>query len=230
MLNTTKILRHIEKKMGYKFNELEISPEEIIENIQEETLVTFSKYFPYQTETVISDDTKVEGTSNEYYLETEFDILGVARVHDNYTMYAGGGLLPYSTNMVDPMSGQWTADAISMNKNPLVYQFNHPNTVTVQPALYVMRDTKVLLNVVHPKHFGTIDTSLQDEFLKMAVLDTKEVLYQLRHRFANLQTAFGSIELFIDDLQDAPDKKEELLEKWRRNFAKRSNRKKLYIY
>jgi hypothetical protein len=230
MLNSTYILRHVEKKLGYKFNELEINPDEIIENIQEESLITFSKFYPYQVETVIGEHTKVEGTNNEYYLETEFDILGVSKVFDNITMYAGGGLMPYSHNMVDPMSRQWTADAISINKNPLVFQFNHPNTVTLTPALYVIRDTKVLLNVVHPEHFGTVPTNLQDEFLKLALLDTKEVLYQIRHRFANLQTAFGSIELFIDDLAEAPNQKEELLEKWRRNFAKSPKRKKLYIY
>jgi hypothetical protein len=230
LLSSTYILRFIEKKLGYKFNELEISPDDIIENIQEESLITFSKFFPYQTTTTISDKKKVEGTNNEYYLESDFEITGVARVYDNTTMYAGGGLLPYTGNMIDPVSRQMTADALSINKNPLVYHFNHPNTVTLTPALYVIRETKVLLNCVHPNHFATIPTNLQDEFLKLALYDTKEVLYQIRHRFANLQTAFGSIELFIDDLQDAPDKKQELLDKWRQNFAKQSNRKKLYIY
>lgn len=230
MLNTTYILRFIEKKLGYKFNELELSPDEIIENIQEETLITFSKFFPYQSTSVIRNEDRVEGTNNEYYIESDFEITGVARLYDNTTMYAGGGLLPYGGNMIDPMSRQFTADAMSMNKNPLTFQFNHPNTITITPSLYTIRETKILLNCVHPKHFATIPTNLQDEFLKLALYDTKETLYQIRHRFANLQTAFGSIELFIDDLQDATDRKQELLDKWRLNFAKQSNRKKLYIY
>lgn len=230
MLNSTYIIRFIEKRLGYKFNELEIDPDEIIENIKQETLVTFSKHFPYQSETTISNGKLVEGTNNSYYLESDFRILSVARVYDNTTMYAGGGLLPYGGNMIDPMSRQFTADALSMNKNPLTYQFTYPNVVTLTPAIYTIRETKVLLNCVHPEHFATIPINLQDEFLKLALLDTKEVLYSIRHRFSNLQTAFGNIELFVDDLQDATDRKQELLEKWRANFAKQGNRKKIYIY
>jgi hypothetical protein len=230
MLNSTYIIRFIEKKLGYKFNELEISHDEIIENIQEESLITFSKYFPYQTVITIDDNNKVEDTVNSYYLESDFEILGVAKLYDNISMYTDAGLLPYHMNLHDPVSRQFTADAISINKNPLTYQFEHPNVITVMPALYMLRNAKVKLNCVHPRHFGTIPTNLQDEFLKLALFDTKETLYQIRHRFANLQTAFGSIELFIDDLQEAPDRRNELLENWRRNFAKQSNRKKLYIF
>jgi hypothetical protein len=231
MLSSTYIIRFIEKKLGYKFNELEISHEEILENIQEESLITFSKYYPYQVMETIDDSNKVEGTANEYYIETDFEILGVAKLYDNFSMYVDVGLMPNNIRqMSDPMSRQFMADATSMNRNPLVYQFNHPNTITVMPALYMLKEAKVKLNCVHPSHFGTIPTNLQDEFLKLALYDTKEALYQIRHRFANLQTAFGSIELFIDDLAEAPDKKVELLENWRKNFAKQSNRKKLYIY
>jgi hypothetical protein len=230
MLSSTYILRFIEKRLGFKFHEIEIEPDEIIENIQDETLVTFSKFFPYQQTVTITQQDKVEGTSNSYYINTEFEILNVARLYDNTTMYAGGGLLPYTGNMIDPMSRQWTADALSINKNPMTYQFTHPNIITITPALYVMRDTKVLINCVHPKHFGTIPTNLQDEFLKLALYDTQDILYQIRHRFNNLQTTFGSIDLFIDDLQEAKDRRQELLDKWRANVSKQANRKKLYIF
>jgi len=230
MLSTTYITRFIEKKLGYKFNELEISPDEIIENIQQDTLITFSKHFPYQTLIEIDDSDKVEDTANTYYLETPFEILGVARLYDNMSMYTDVGLMPYSINLEDPVSRQFMADAVSINKNPLTYEFTHPNMITVLPALYMLKHAKVKLNCVHPKHFGTIPTNLQDEFLKLALYDTKDILYKIRHRFANLQTAFGSIELFIDDLADASDKKTELLENWRKNVAKQGNRKKLYIY
>jgi hypothetical protein len=230
MLNTTYVLRHLERKLGFKFNELEIDSEEIMDTLREETLVTFSKFFPYQVNSEISDATKLETASNEYYINTDFQILNVARVYDNTTMYAGGGLLPYTGNMMDPMSRQFTADAMSMNKNPLVYEFFHPNILKISPALYVMRETKILLNCVHPDHFATIPTNLQSEFLKLALYDIKETLFQIRRRFANLQTAYGNIELFIDDLQEATQLKTDMLAEWRRHAGKQANRKKLYIY
>ncbi|WCS68238.1 hypothetical protein Goe21_01280 [Bacillus phage vB_BsuM-Goe21] len=230
MLSSTYILRFIEKKLGYKFNELEMDPDEIIDNIKEETLVTFSNFFPYQIEAIISNEDKVEGTGNQYYINTDYNILNVARMYDNTTRYFGAELVPYSNNMIDPVSRQIQADLSSMNRNPMTYQFTYPNIITITPALYTIRKTKLLLNVVHPDHFGTIPTNLQTEFLKLALYDTKEVLYQIRKRFANLQTAFGNIELFVDELQEATDRKQELLDKWRQNVAKQANRKKLYIY
>ena len=44
MLNATTIIRRLEKKLGFRFMDLELSHEEIIENIKDETLKVFSKY------------------------------------------------------------------------------------------------------------------------------------------------------------------------------------------
>ena len=37
MLNSTKILRFIEKNLGYKFTELELEPDEIMDDIRQYT-------------------------------------------------------------------------------------------------------------------------------------------------------------------------------------------------
>ncbi|ALN97865.1 hypothetical protein Bp8pS_186 [Bacillus phage vB_BpuM-BpSp] len=230
MLSSTYILRHIEKRLGYKFNELEIDPKEMMDSIEKETLITFSKYYPLRESTIINQDSKINGTLNKFYIATDFEILNINRAYVDGTSYIGGELAGYSPDMGDPFARQMGADMISYNKNPLLFHFEHPNIITIMPALYNIRGVRVDFNCVHPVHFGTIPTNLQDEFLKLALLDIKDVLYNLRHRFANMQTAFGSIELFIDDLQDASDRREELLAKWRSNFGKSANRKKIYIY
>lgn len=236
MVNSTVILRHLEKKLGYKFMDLEISPDDIVENIQTDTLEVFSKYFPYIVQhkiNVVED--RVEGYQNRYYIKTPLPILAVKQVYlsnmnafDTTGMYNSGvRYCPRHNNIVD---GQIMADMLSATQTPVTFNFYYPNIIEILPDQYTKGIITVDLHCVHPQDFSTIPLNLKDEFLKLCLYDTQETLYQIRHRFANLQTAFGSIELFIDDLQEAPAKKEELMEKWRRNAYKSSRRKKLYIY
>lgn len=234
MLNATIILRHLEKKLGYRFNDLEISANDILENIQTDTLETFSKYFPYVKRHYINTvDDVVEGYYNQYYLKTDLPVIAVKNVF--LGNHSGDGGDPYATarycikhnNLIDM---QIRSDLASLTNVPVTFNYIYPNIVEIFPNNYTKGQILAELHCVHPKDFSTIPLNLKDEFLKLCLYDTQEVLYQIRHRFANLQTAFGNIELFIDDLQNATDKKEELMERWRRNAYKSSKRKKLYIY
>jgi hypothetical protein len=234
MLNATLILRYLEKKLGYRFNDLEISPNDIIENIQTDSLETFSKYFPYVERHYI-DVTKdrVEQYQNQYYLKTDLQVLAVKQVFLGNNFGDGGD--PYATARYCPKHNnffdiQLRNDMASLSTVPVTFNFIYPNRVEIYPSNYTKGKILTELHCVHSKDFSTIPLNMKDEFLKLCLYDTQEVLYQIRHRFANLQTAFGNIELFIDDLQSAPDKKDELIEKWRRNAYKSSKRKKLYIY
>lgn len=236
MINNTTILRYLEKKLGYRFNELEISPNDIIENIKTETLENFSKYFPYKVQhtiNVVEDRVSFE-RENRFYLKTELPILAVKHVYLSNTFYGDisdiSGLnryCPVHRNLVDT---QIAMDMLSATSTPITFEFVHPNMIDIFPAQYTKGRLLVDLHCVHPTDFSTIPLNLKDEFLKLCLYDTQEALYQIRHRFANLQTAFGNIELFIDDLQNATEKRDELMEKWRRNAYKSSKRKKLYVY
>lgn len=233
MINSTIILRYLEKKLGYRFMDLEISPNDIIEDIQTDSLETFSKYYPYIVRhqiDVVED--KVPGYENRFFLKTQLPILAVKKHYLNNNFYGDLGQVGSERNFC-PKSfaeGQIMADLTSMVRTPITFDFIHPNMVEIQPSGFTKGRILIDLHCIHPLDFSTIPLNLKDEFLKLCLLDTQESLYQIRHRFANLQTAFGNIELFIDDLQEAPSKKDELLEKWRRNAYKSSKRKKLYIY
>ena len=88
----------------------------------------------------------------------------------------------------------------------------------------------IQINTVHPDHFGTIPLNMREYFLKLALYDVEIMLYHIRRRFQSLQTTFGEMELFVDELAEAEDKKKELLEeKFLVNSIKSSNRKKLII-
>jgi hypothetical protein len=122
------------------------------------------------------------------------------------------------------------SDLVSMITVPTTIQyFPEDNSLEIYPDTYTKGTVLVELNCVHLNDFSTIPLNMRDEFLKLCLYDTQEVIYHMRKRFSNLQTSFGNIELFIDDLQDAPSKKEELLERWKANYFKSPKRKKIYV-
>lgn len=231
MLNSTKIIRYIEKNLGYKFTELELSSEEILEDLRMYTLKTYSKYFPYITSLNITDADKVEGKYNKLYLDTGgLEILSINRLLTGNMEYIDPTIITRPSFQPDIFSSMASMDMYSMVRNPITFRFYPPNVVELYPAILGLANTCIYVNCVHPDHFGTIPANMEEQFLKLALLDVKISLYQIRHRFTNLETPYGSIELFIDDLQEAESKKDELIEYWRKMSPKQSNRKRLYIY
>lgn len=84
MMNQTILIRELEMDLGYKFTDLEIEHDEILEIIKIKTLPTFSKYFPYQTRiTIDREKDLVPGYSNRYYLKTDSEIMNINRLVTN---------------------------------------------------------------------------------------------------------------------------------------------------
>jgi hypothetical protein len=234
MLNLTRVLRFIETRLGYKFIDLEVDTNEIIDNIVDESLRTFSKKFPLRVRHIIdTEKDRVEGYRNRYYIKTDYEILSVAQYYgntnnsvNNDVVYMSGGY----TNTTDYVNAQLLNDIASMVTNPTtVNYFDEDNSVEIYPGN--LGSTKVMIDIlcIHKDDFTTIPNNLEDEFKMLALYDTQIMLLPLRNRFSNLQTPFGSIELFIDQLQDAESKRDELLERWRNNYYKSPKRKKIFI-
>lgn len=234
MLNPTTIIRRLEKKLGFRFMDLELSHEEIIENIKDETLKVFSKYHPYQETCVIDPANKVEPYDNRFYIKTQNECIGVNRLIGGSLLganYVTGLLHPIAADMLlgDPISRQLNMDLMSFTSNPITHKYIEPGMIEIYPIYNNVRSYVLVMNVVHPDHFGTIPINLEDQFMKYALYDTQATLYSLRTRFSNISTPYGNIELYLDQFQNAEDKKEQLEESWRKYSGMNSKRKKIYI-
>lgn len=234
MLNATIIIRRLEKKLGFRFMDLEISHDEIIDNIKDETLRTFSKYFPYQETCVIDPKNKVEPYDNRFYLHTQNECLGINRLIGGSLLganYVTGLLHPIAADMLlgDPISRQLNIDLMSFTSNPITTKYIEPGMIEIAPIYNNIQSYIVVVNVVHPDHFGTIPINLEDQFMKYALADTQSTLYTMRTRFSSINTPYGNIELFLDQFQGAEDVKTQLEEQWRVNSHKNSKRKKMWI-
>ena len=231
MLNSTKVIRYIESHLGYKLTDLELRHDEILEYIRMFSLQTYSKYFPYITSVNIRTQERLETGYNRIHLNLNgLEILTVNRIVTANIDYVDPSIITTTTYMTDTYTQINQSDTASMMRNPITWRFYPPDVLEVYPATLALDTAQIFVNCIHPEHFGTIEASMEEQFLKLALLDAKTCLYQLRHRFANLETPYGNIELFIDDLQDAESKKEELIEYWRKMAPRQSNRKRLYIY
>lgn len=235
MLTPTSVLTYIEKYLGFQFTDIELSHDEILRNIRSDTLVVFSKYFPYQERLLInSKKDLVPGYINRYFLNCENQILNVNRIIGLGTM-GSDAISTYvhpsaiMQMMGDPVSMQMSADILSLTKNPITFVYYHPNQVEIAPNYAMSNNYIIMCNTVHPDHFGTIPSMLENEFLRLAYYDTCIVLYSLRKRFNNLQTSFGSMELNLDDLSDAQNKREEIIEKMVSSSLRYGKRKKIFI-
>jgi len=234
MLNATTIIRRLEKNLGFKFMDLEISHDEIIENIKDEPLKVFSKYFPYQETCVVDPANRVEPYKNRFYVKTQNQCIGVNRLIGSSLLganYVTGLLHPVAADMLlgDPISRQLNIDLLSFTSNPITCKYIEPGMIEVYPYYNNIQSYVLVMNVVHPDHFGTIPINMEDEFMKYARYDTEATLYKMRQRFSSINTPYGNIELFLDNFSSSEDKKEQLEEKWRNNSHKTGNRKKIFI-
>ncbi|QQO92456.1 hypothetical protein CPT_Machias_062 [Staphylococcus phage Machias] len=236
MITNTEVLNYIERDTGFLFNELELNPDEIIKTVERFTIPTFSKFHPKQERIIVKPEDKVEGTQNVYYIDSPNPIVNINRVIgannniSNLTGYAGS-MSPYAGFMMgSPIDSQMMADLMAINLNPSTFRYLHPNKIEIMNGS-VMSTTNLLIiaNTYHDKHFGSIPNNMHDYFLELASYDVQMSLYSMRGRFQNLQTTFGELNLNMDDLRDAREKRRELVEKMENNSIYNSNRKKLFF-
>lgn len=227
-MNPSIVLQSIEKNLGATFQVLELTNEDIMSIIVNETIPTFSLFYPFYTLVPIHPERdKVPQRFNTFYIRTDLEIIGVSKIMAEN--YMGNGGLPMAFYDSDPVNRQMTADVASMFLQPITFDFEEPNIVSVYPKTQLFGEFLIEIKAVHPSHMATIPIAMRTEFLELALYDVRIALYPIRHKFQTINTTFGSIELFMDKLDSAQDDKKQLLDKWRQNFAKSSKRRKIFI-
>jgi len=228
MLTPTDVLQYIELNLGASIQVTELSEDEIMDVVYTQTLPTFSSYYPYHVNiTVDGVKDKVPDRFNTFYLKYDEEIFGVSKVlSENYMASEGLDVALFESS---PIDRQNLADAISLYIQPITFDFEAPNMVSVYPKTQVLGTFTAQIKTMHPRHLSTIPLGYRQEFLTCALLDVRIALYPIRQRFTQINTTFGNIELFMDKLESAYDDKVQLLEKWRTNFLKSSKKRKMFI-
>lgn len=228
-LTPTAVLRYLNRMLGASLQELELTEDQMMRVVFQESLMTFSKYFPYKFKIPVKrSDSIGGGYSNVYKIPNDdhIEILGVHRVWlDNMNQF-GGSLLPLVN---DPLQQQLLNDTLSMIITPVTFRYEAPDLITIRPKIERIGTAMIEVKGVHPKHLRTIPIAMRDQFLRLCLDDVLLSLYPLRHRFDSLTTPYGNIQLFLEQLDNAGADRDALLDSWKDSFLKDGTAKRLWI-
>lgn len=225
-MNISDIVTRIKLKLGLNavatpFKDLNGTITEIIQTI---TLPVFSLYVPnMMTVTVETSTLPIEEQRQNmvaYTLpELKRTILEVKDVRYSETSMTGLGFytgqFPLFQNGMfgSYMLSNATAQIMQQMIPKMTFKFIPPRTLQIYNAYY--NSEMVLdINFVHDKSLASIPETARESFLKLALLDVKENLYPTLKHFTNTETAYGHIDLKLDNWDGAESERTELLNQW----------------
>jgi hypothetical protein len=227
-LTGTQVMRFINRNLGAALQELELSEEEMMRVVFQETLPTFSKFFPYKYRLQVGNAQFVQGSLNTYEIPNSdnLEIIGIHKVFISNMAQFGSTMIPLSYN---PFETQIFNDYVSMTVTPVTWTYIPPNQVTVFPKIVNYQTAILEVKAVHPRHMKTVPMNMRDEFLKLTLLDVLVSLYPLRKRFETMTTPYGTRQPFMEMVERSIDDRKDLLERFSNLLLKDSNAKRIFI-
>ena len=244
-MNPNLILNKVKRKLGVSTFKLPFNDDELIQILFEDTLPTFSKYFPrYVTLPIdlnncrtakyrVADKAKYYGRL-AYHMKDELDKFGseiiILDIEDvdfynndqsDFISYEEQlrGQSPY--DIVTNSFGRSTVAAM-LNVEPIVF-FESPDVIILdEKGLAQIHGDLIFVTflIMHSGDLSTINISYIDYLTKIYKLDLQIALYATLKHMDKIDTTFGEIDLKIDDWQDAESRRDELTEDWNLKFLK----------
>lgn len=247
----TTLLGKIERRLGT--NQLNLPDylqkdkwaEEVIAN---ETLDTFSRYFPNAVNITLD---KSMLNREGYYLidelfEENVEIIGVRdidwslfgqparRRHDGYG-YGYYDFLANNYGFDDIMLIQARADQLSAFNNNIFVDFVPPNkvrfqTVTGADITRSIDHVPIVILIKHAPNLMTIPPTMMETFEKLAVADVARFLYENLKFFDGLETVHATIDLKMSDLENVASTRDDIVEKLDEAHVSAANKNQPMIY
>lgn len=237
--NMTLLLNKLERRLGTRQLNLPdfLKKDKWVEVIKEDSLVTFSRYFPNKIKYVL-DRNKMK---NGYYLIDE-DLLGddivILGVRDlswddmsidcgylNGEQYSVYDYFANPYNFEDIAMIQMRADHSSLFNNGLYLDFIPPNKIQVKScvAMNVVFPRLVVDLLIQHNDINTISPTKMEIFEELAKADVARFLYNELKYYDGLETVYASIDIKLSDLQDAASRREDVIEKLKESYVSASN-------
>jgi hypothetical protein len=193
--------------------------------IKDITVPDFSIYNPdrYTTKLNLNDLEQIEKTNSyETYLLPDFQskkLLYVFNVYYDDSTLSGfghyGGALPFiGSNMINQiLVSNAAASMYSVMMPKLTFEYTHPRKLKIFNQ-YSESNIVVDMGFQHDISLASIPETCRTSFMELALLDVKENLYPIFKSYANLSTAYGNIDLKIDNWENAESERRDLIQKW----------------
>ena len=197
--------------------------------IKDITVPDFSIYNPdrFTTRISLNDLEKIEDTNSyETYLLPDFQtrkLLYIFNVYYDDSTLSGfghyGGALPMiGGNMIAQIAmSNAAASLYSVLMPKMTFEFLPPRKLRVYNQY---SESKIVLDMgfQHDVSLASIPETCRTSFMELALLDVKENLYPIFKNYANLSTAYGNIDLKIDNWENAESERKELIQRWDDNY------------
>ena len=226
-MNMSKLITRIKRNIGIYGIALPIEDidKEIKDIIIDITLPVFSLYNPYEDHLYIDLQNleRVEKTSTyqSYLLPSALSekLLYIKDVRYDDRCISGlgywGGDIPYLSGVLTEQTliSNAAKNLTNMALPKLNFQYEPPRKLTLYNKYASL---KVIIDMCckQDQSLQSIRPTAEESFFKLAVLDVKENLYQLVKHYTTIQTAYGTVELKIDDWADAANERKELINQW----------------
>lgn len=253
----TDLLNKIERRLGL----IPLTPhlpeylnkEQWAKVIKEDTLVTFSRFFPNRLKMVINDETvdkRKEGNVMWYYIKDEIlmgnKLLGVMDIDwtdtsaQNSSLTNGSiGTYYYPAGMACPeatlnavLTLQGFADFASLYNRGIYIDFEYPNRFCLKGlgnTNYDLSSFVVVLLIQH-RDLGTISPTKFEILERLAMADVANFLYMNLRYYDNMETAYINLDLKLSELQDQASKREQVVEELQNSYVSTSNDYQPYIW
>lgn len=227
-----QLLNKIERRLGTKLLNL---PKEISKDvwadevIDQDTLTTFSRFFPNDIVYVLEPTTPQK--DGWYLIDEEkinsAEIIGVGDIdfrilskEMNFGSIQYGFLDTIATSfgIDDVFRFQALSDLTSIFQNNLYLMFKAPNMVRINDSVNIdniksLRRVPIHLWTKHPKNLMTISQTQFETFENLAVCDVAAFLYENLKYMDGLENVYANIDLKIQDLQQKAERRDEIVQK-----------------
>ena len=225
----TKLLNKIERRLGMAVMPLptELQKPQWETIIKEDTLPTYSRYFPYAMTVVIDNTcekdgyffidknlpagTKIIGVKDidwtAYKIDPRFGRFGV--------QFAQYDFISRDFGINDIAFGQTNADFMSLFNLQIYIEFEYPNKIrltTVNGApVSKYKPFPLVIYVEHPANLMTISPTMMETFEQLAQADVATFLYQNLKYYDNQENVFTQLDLKLETLLEWANKRDDIV-------------------
>ena len=246
----SKLLDKIERRLGTKSLSLpehlckDVWANEVIAN---DTLDTFSRFFPNQMRVILDKSMRV---GDGWYIidalvDDSVEILGVRDIdwpslsQDALAQHEAQGygiysVLPTDYSYDDIAAIQMRADITSIFLNQIFIDFQPPNRIRLTSVYDTdvskgLKSYPIDLFIKHSPNLMTIPPTMMETFESLAQADVAKFLYENLKYFEGLETIYANIDIKLSDLETEASKRDDIVEKLDEAHVTAANKNQPFI-
>lgn len=201
----------------------------IVDVIKLKTLKTFNVFCPQIVTITVDIEKEMTCLKNEYtesiYILPDIfdrDIIYVRNVFMKSKLLGNGFISPQFDGSIETydllMMTQANANLASVAAPPITFKFVQPNKLYLYNVATAYGVIDIELGIGHSDNLGTISATQWESFYELALVDVKRFLYNTMKHYNELQTAYGNINLKIDEWSNAESDRRDIVEKMKDTY------------